>query len=231
MIIYGRRSNVKWQAVAEFAVLSSNRTPSSFLTCAIRPAGIIGEGDVQTLPGMLTASRKGQSRFQLGPNDNLFDFTYVKNIAHAHLLAAVGLLTTATLSITPLDTERIDGEAFFITNDSPVYFWDFARCVFREGGDKVAVDPSKIWVLSTGFALAIATIAEFVLGIFGKTPNLDRVKVRYSAMTRYYNISKAKQRLGYFPIISLEDGIKRGVKSWLEQEALSKSDPALKKVQ
>jgi sterol-4alpha-carboxylate 3-dehydrogenase (decarboxylating) len=180
---------------------------------------------------MLTASRKGQSRFQLGPNENLFDFTYVKNVAHAHLLAAVGLLTTATLNITPLDTERIDGEAFFITNDSPVYFWDLARTVFREGGDTVGVDPSKIWTLSTEFALVIATIAEFVFGIFGKTPNLDRPKVRYSVMTRYYNISKAKHRLGYFPIVDLEEGIKRGVKAWLEKEAQAKTDSASKKVQ
>jgi sterol-4alpha-carboxylate 3-dehydrogenase (decarboxylating) len=180
---------------------------------------------------MLVASRKGQSRFQLGPNDNLFDFTYVKNIAHAHLLAAVGLLTTGTLSITPLDNEKIDGEAFFITNDSPVYFWDFARSVFGEGGDKVAVDPTKIWVLGTGLALMIASIVELIFGLVGKTPNLDRDKVRFSAMTRYFNISKAKQRLGYFPIVSLEEGMKRGVKSWLDKEALSKTDPALKKAQ
>jgi sterol-4alpha-carboxylate 3-dehydrogenase (decarboxylating) len=180
---------------------------------------------------MMTASRKGQSKFQLGPNENLFDFTYVRNIAHAHLLAAVGLLTTSKLNITPLDTEKIDGEAFFITNDSPVYFWDFARRVWGEGGDTVAVNPAKIWVLSTGFALMIATIAELVLGIFGKTPNLDRPKVRLSVMTRYYNISKAKQRLGYYPIVKLEDGIRKGVKAWLDKEAEDKTGSAVKKAQ
>jgi sterol-4alpha-carboxylate 3-dehydrogenase (decarboxylating) len=180
---------------------------------------------------MLRASRKGQTRFQLGPNENLFDFTYVKNVAHAHLLAAVGLLTTAGLNITPLDTEKIDGEAFLITNDSPLYFWDFARCVFREGGDTIGVNPANIWTLSTGFALVLATIIEFVMGILGKTPNLDRAKVQYSVMTRYYNISKAKQRLGYYPIVELEDGIKRGVKFWLEKEALGKRESESKKVQ
>jgi sterol-4alpha-carboxylate 3-dehydrogenase (decarboxylating) len=30
-------------------------------------------------------------------------------------------------------------------------------------------------------------------------------------MTRYYNIDKAKQRLGYTPLVGLQDGIKRGV--------------------
>jgi sterol-4alpha-carboxylate 3-dehydrogenase (decarboxylating) len=178
---------------------------------------------------MLIASRKGQSRFQLGPNDNLFDFTYVENIAHAHLLAAVGLLATSKLSITPLDSERIDGEAFFITNDSPVYFWDFARQVWKEGGDKIAVNPSKIWTLSTQFALTIATIAEWVLWPFGKEPNLNRSKVRFSVMTRYYSVAKAKQRLGYAPIMGLEEGIRRGVQDCLERQALEKATPAEKK--
>ena len=30
-------------------------------------------------------------------------------------------------------------------------------------------------------------------------------------MTRYYNIDKAKRRLGYKPIVGLEDGVRRGV--------------------
>ena len=30
-------------------------------------------------------------------------------------------------------------------------------------------------------------------------------------MTRYYNISKAKQRLGYKPIVNLDYGVKRAV--------------------
>jgi sterol-4alpha-carboxylate 3-dehydrogenase (decarboxylating) len=181
------------------------------------------------LPGLLQASRKGQSKFQLGPNTNLFDFTYVENIAHGHLLALVGLLATSKLGITPLDHEKIDGEAFFITNGSPVYFWDMARRVWKEAGDQNALYPAKIWVLGTQFALVIASIMGLVMGIFGKEPNLSRAKIRYSVMTRYYSIDKAKARLGYEPIVELEEGIRRGVKDILEKEAQSNS--AEKKVQ
>jgi sterol-4alpha-carboxylate 3-dehydrogenase (decarboxylating) len=210
------------QGLAELAVLKANRSTDNFLTCAIRPAGIFGPGDVQMLPGLLQASRKGQSKFQLGPNTNLFDFSYVENIAHGHLLALVGLLSTSKLGITPLDHERIDGEAFFITNDSPVYFWDMARRVWKEAGDKHALNPAAIWILGTQFALTLATIMEWVMWIFGKVPNLTRTKVRYSVMTRYYSIDKAKARLGYSPIVELEEGIKRGVKDILEKEQAQK---------
>jgi nucleoside-diphosphate-sugar epimerase len=72
--------------------------------------------------------------FQIGTNDNLFDFSYVDNVAHAHLLAAEALLATLALRTMPLDTERVDGEAFFIGNGTPVYFWDFTRAVWIARG-------------------------------------------------------------------------------------------------
>jgi len=167
---------------------------------------------------MVKAAKSGQSKFQLGPNDNLFDFTYVGNIAHAHLLAAVGLLATSALNITPLDNEKIDGEAFFITNDSPTYFWDFAHYVYKCAGATAGVDPSSVWHLGSEFAIAIASLAEWVMWPFGKTPNLTKSRVRFSTLTRYYNITKAKDRLGYSPIVDLKTGIERGVADVLKRD-------------
>ncbi|OCK75936.1 hypothetical protein K432DRAFT_361234 [Lepidopterella palustris CBS 459.81] len=205
------------KAYAESAVLSANRTPSNFLTCAIRPAGIIGEGDVQILPNMVQAFHKGQTKFQIGSNDNLFDFTYVQNIAHGHLLAVNALLAThKMLPTVPLDSEKVDGEAFFITNGQPVYFWDFARAVWREAGDTLPI--SSVWILSQDFAFMVGGILEWVFWAMGKKPNLTRQQVKYSCMTRYYSIQKAKTRLGYRPIVDLDEGVRRGVRFILDQE-------------
>jgi len=57
---------------------------------------------------------------------------------------------------------------------------------------------------------------EWVFWIFrlGK-PNLTRQQVKYTCMTRFYNIDKAKERLGYRPIMGLDEGIRRGVKDAL----------------
>jgi sterol-4alpha-carboxylate 3-dehydrogenase (decarboxylating) len=208
------------KAFAETAVLEANRSPSNFLTCAIRPAGIIGEGDVQTLPKMITAYQKGQTRFQVGNNDNLFDFTYVENIAHGHLLAVYALLQThQMLPTVPLDTEKIDGEAFFITNGQPVYFWDFARAVWHEAGDRLPL--SSVWRLSRDFMFVIGAILEWIFWVLGKTPNLTRQQVKYSCMTRYYSIEKAKKRLGYSPVVDLDEGVRRGVRYILQEQQRS----------
>lgn len=40
----------------------------------------------------------GQNKFQLGANDNLFDWTYIDNVVHAHLLAAEKLDRKVPLS-------------------------------------------------------------------------------------------------------------------------------------
>ncbi|KAF2705130.1 hypothetical protein K504DRAFT_460907 [Pleomassaria siparia CBS 279.74] len=205
------------KAYAETAVLEANRTPAHFLTCAIRPAGIFGEGDVQLLPKMVTALRKGQNKFQLGDNNNLFDFTYVENVAHGHILAVQALLTShAMLPTIPLDTEKVDGEAFFITNGQPVYFWDFARAVWHEGGDTLPL--SGVWHLQYDFAFAVGALLEWILWALGKTPSLTRQQVRYSTMDKYHNIDKARKRLGYEPLVDLDEGVKRGVRYIVEQE-------------
>jgi sterol-4alpha-carboxylate 3-dehydrogenase (decarboxylating) len=215
-------------------VLASNRQPSGdFLTCAIRPAGLFGPGDVQLLPPMLQVLRQGRTGFQLGPNTNLFDFTYVGNAAHAHLLAAAALLRTprgATATI-PLDSERVDGEAFFVTNGEPVYFWDFTRMVWKAGAarlhgipetkveDKVP-GPGKVWELSGEMALMLGTVLEWVMWLLGRKPSLTSQQARYSCRSRYFCIEKARRRLGYRPFVGLEEGIRRGVEDLLKREGL-----------
>lgn len=135
------------------------------------------------------------------------------------------------MSTQPLDNEKVDGEAFHITNDCPVYFWDFARAVWKEAGDTVGTDLSKVWVIPTGWAFVIARILAFVVGIFGRTPTFTPVAVRFSSMTRYYNITKAKERLGYEPLVTLEEGIRRGVPEVMARFGWDKKRAAEKKTQ
>ncbi|MCJ1474334.1 erg26, C-3 sterol dehydrogenase [Lambiella insularis] len=221
------------KAQAEEFVLAANRkyTTSNMLTCALRPAALFGPGDVQMIPSMHTAYLKGQTGFQLGDNENIYDFTYVASVAYAHLLAALALLHThSRIPSIPLDYERVDGEAFFITNGEPMYFWDFVRTVWKYAGD--TKEPQKdVWVIPTSIGLPIASIIEWAFWIIwqGKTkPNLTRRIVNYSSMTRYYNIEKARKRLGYEPLVGMQEAVAqtmewlRGVEGGLGKELLEK---------
>ena len=214
------------KGIAEQLVLDANRKYGDMLTVALRPAGIFGEGDAQMMPRMLGALERGQTRFQLGENENLFDFTYVGNVAYAHVLAAVALMDTHVLTTQPLDHERVDGEAFFITNGSPVYFWDFARMVWSAAGDQTT--PAQVWIIGRDVGLSLATMIEWLFWLAGRKPNLMRQQVKFSSMTRYYSIDKARIRLGYKPKWSLEESVQKTMEWYKERDV---KDGGEKKVQ
>ncbi|KAL8730644.1 MAG: hypothetical protein Q9166_003957 [cf. Caloplaca sp. 2 TL-2023] len=214
------------KALAERLVLAHNRHASSphMLTTSVRPAGIFGEGDMQVIPGMMKALAKKQTKFQLGANDNLFDFTYVGNAAYAHILAAIALLTTAQnfgTQMVPLDHERVDGQAFFITNTQPVYFWDFARAVWSAAGDPTSLSyPNSIWTINEPVGLAVAGLLEWVLWAVTagrKSPSMTRGVVKYSCMTRYFDTERARRVLGYEALWGLDEGVERTVRWWMER--------------
>ncbi|MCJ1240353.1 erg26, C-3 sterol dehydrogenase [Varicellaria rhodocarpa] len=205
------------KGVADDLVLAANRKYGGMLTVSIRPAGIFGEGDVQMIPNMLKVYYDGKTKFQLGDNKNVFDFTYVGNVAHAHILAAKKLLAESVRSGTPAN-KRIEGEAFFVTNDEPVHFWDFTRAVWRAAGD--TSDPKRAIVVPKAVGLVVATLVEWIVWIifFGtREPSLTRQKIKFSCMTRTYRIDKIKKKLGYEAQVTMDEGIKKSVQ-WFQKE-------------
>ena len=107
---------------AEKIVLASNC--SKLFTCAIRPHGIFGARDPHFLPVLAETGRKGKSKFVIGDGANLVDFTYVENVAYAHALAAVMLGPQSV----------VNGREYFITNQEPMFFWEFITRMQRGWG-------------------------------------------------------------------------------------------------
>lgn len=184
------------KAIAEQAVMKADDS-NGLRTVCLRPAGIFGPGDRQLVPGLRTAARLGQSKFQLGDNNNLFDWTYAGNVADAHVLAAQKILD-------PQQAPKLGGETFFITNDAPVYFWTLARTVWKADGH---IDNYNI-VLNKPVALVAGYLSAFVSKLLNKEPGLTPFRVKITCATRYHDITKAKEVLGYLPAVTLEDGIK-----------------------
>ena len=131
-------------------------------TCALRPSGIFGPGDRTLIPGMYDVIRNGQTAFQVGNNQNLWDFTYVDNVAYAHILAAENLLTAQN----NLPNGSAAGEAFFITNGQPVYFWDFARgcwaCFNHINPRRIRIPMSLGYWAGFGFSLLPTNKLTFI---------------------------------------------------------------------
>lgn len=218
------------KAVAEQLVLAANAPAQGFKTCALRPAGLFGEADAQMIPGMLSVLANKQTRFQIGDNTNLFDFTYIGNAADAHVLAAHALLYPAATKGSSSGggsgarEGKVDGEAFFITNGAPIPFWNMPRGIFSLLGH---VDSSYI-VLPRLAAWPLAAAAEAYGALLGRDVSFTRFRVQFTCANRYYDISKAQTRLGYTPKVSIQEGLRKSL-VWFEQNGKLPKGCAIKR--
>jgi sterol-4alpha-carboxylate 3-dehydrogenase (decarboxylating) len=206
----------RWKAESEQLTLTFNRPiahlSGSLRTVVIRLPGIYGPRDGQLAPGLLQATNTIIPRLQFGGNKPVHEWIYVESAANAHLLAAKALLDG--------NVPGIDGEAFFVADEEPVRFWDFARKLWAAAGDKNAPRLEKRILLPWAPVIALATLVEFLTIIFtlGRgIPPMSRHHLEYMRFGAWWDTSKARERLQYEPLVSTDEGIARAV-TWYQQE-------------
>lgn len=72
------------QIEAEKLVLEANMR-GGLATCALRPSGIFGEHDPLFVPSLVGNARKGKMKYIIGKGSNMMEWTYVGNVAQAHI--------------------------------------------------------------------------------------------------------------------------------------------------
>lgn len=199
------------KADGEALVIKSNGV-NGLLTCCIRPSSIFGPGDKLFVPSLVSAARAGKSKFIIGDGNTIYDFTYVENVAHAHICAERALASEGTVA------ERAAGEAYFITNMESIKFWEFVSLIL--GGLGYERPSIKIP------AFVIMPIAYMVEGMYNllapygmKAPQLTPSRIRLLTCSRTFNCSKANDRLGYTPIVSLQEGLNKTIDSYSDLRA------------
>lgn len=158
-------------------------------TINLRPKAIFGPGDTALLPRLIKVARAGRLP-QIGDGRNRVDLTYVDNVVHALLLA--------------LDASSAVGNSYTITNDEHPLLWEVIRKVLRSLGiaDNLRAVPYQImW--------AAARTMEQASLVTRREPLLTTYTVAILCRTQTYDITAAKQDLGYRPVVSLADGIER----------------------
>ncbi|CAF2316932.1 hypothetical protein BRARA_J00535 [Brassica rapa] len=194
------------KAEGEALVMKANGR-NGLLTCCIRPSSIFGPGDRLLVPSLVAAARAGKSKFIIGDGSNLYDFTYVENVVHAHVCAERALASGGEVSA------KAAGQAYFITNMEPIKFWEFMSLLLEGlGYDRPSIKIPAI------IMMPIAHLVELVyklLGPYGmKVPQLTPSRVRLLSCSRTFDSSKAKDLLGYAPVVPLQEGIKRTIDSF-----------------
>lgn len=219
-----RRIYTLTKATAEEEILAENRKrgDSSILTVSLRPATAFGENDTVCLGKMFATAQQGRMKFQMGNGQNLYDFVYIGNLIDAHILAAQALLQAYGKPPSP-PSQRVDGECFNVTNDERILFWEFGRKIAAASGHPVM--PKDIVIIPAFLGLIMGWISEWVVWITSggkKQPNMTRGGIRFSTITRTLNGEKVKRVLGYRPRVSMDEGIERGVKWFVDNRQREK---------
>ncbi|MEE4362500.1 MAG: NAD-dependent epimerase/dehydratase family protein [Desulfotignum sp.] len=163
------------------------------LAIILRPHLIWGPEDNHVVPGII--KRAGKLKM-VGPTDDLVDTVYVDNAAWAHILAAEKLEQNPGLS----------GRIYFISQDDPVSKWQMANAFLKAAG----LPPVKGHV-SAKAAYAAGYFFEIVYKALRieKEPPMTRFAARELATSHWFDITRAKKDLGYYPKISTQEGLQR----------------------
>lgn len=190
------------KALAEQAVMAADEA-GGLRTVSLRPHLIWGEDDPHLLPRMIDRARKRQLRI-VGDGKNRVDTVHVVNAAAAHLDAIEAL---------EKNPESAAGRAYFIAQDEPVDCWDWIAEICRIGG----VDPPTRRI-SAGAAYGIGAVMELAYRVAGKKdePPMTRFVAAQLAHDHYFDITAARQRLGYRVRLTMDEGLDRLKRAWTE---------------
>ncbi|KAF2849142.1 C-3 sterol dehydrogenase/C-4 decarboxylase-like protein [Plenodomus tracheiphilus IPT5] len=198
---------------------ASGNFENQLLTTVLRVTGLYGPRDRLTVLEILKLVNTPNTRFQIGPNKLFHDWIHVENCARAHLLAAKSLVSPRG--------DRADGRGFFVSDGKPKKFWDFTRKIWEEAGDANWAPDGPHSVIQIPFWLVLFAVGTlewaFWLFTFGMIrPSTNTMTFEYMKTGGWFDISETRDVLGYEPEFDTDEGVRRTIQWFKENEGWDK---------
>lgn len=189
------------KAIAEQHVLKASM--SGLKTIILRPHLIWGPRDNHLVPRIIKRAKRLRI---IGNGKNMVDTIYIDNAAYAHVLAADALEKNNALS----------GKIYFISQGEPVLLWEMVNNILKAGGLPPITRSVNPWV-----AALIGSFLESSYRLLNIKiePPMTKFVAKELATSHWFDITAAKRDLGYAPIVSTEEGLKR-LEEWLKNSAI-----------
>lgn len=174
------------KAEAERRVLAANGP--GLTTISLRPRLVWGPRDATVLPVVLRMAREGSFAWLDGGRART-STTHVANLAHAVQLAL---------------TRGRGGEAYFVADDGERTLREFLSALAATEGVRL---PERS--VPGALARPLAAAIEGAYRLFGvrRAPPMSRFAVSMMSRTVTVKTDKARDELGYAPVVSVEEGL------------------------
>ena len=173
---------------AEAEQLVHDAWTETFETLVVRPRQVWGKGDTTLLPEFAELARSGKLKW-VGGGRHLTETTHVDNVVEGLILAAA---------------RGRAGQAYFVTDGEPIEFRAFVSELLETRGVEPPTSSVPAWIAG---ALAAAGEGTWRLLSLSGEPPITRLAYWLSAKECTIDISKAREELGYEPVIDRERGM------------------------
>jgi nucleoside-diphosphate-sugar epimerase len=174
--------------------MDEHRLPVSIF----RPAGIYGPGDLRFLK--LVKPIKNGRFVMIGSGKTRFHMVYIDDLVDGILLCGT--------------KPQALGQIYILAGCDPVALNDLVKMV----ADILHVPPPR-WRIPYAPVFMAGHLCELVFKPLGIHPPLYRRRVSFFKNTRWFDITKAQQELGFNPKIDVRCGIERTAR-WYQQEGV-----------
>ena len=163
-----------------------------------RPVGIYGPGDMRFLK-LFRYIRRGKFRM-FGSGEVLYHLTYIDDLVDGILLVG--------------EKPGINGEVFTLAGERYTTLNELAETIAEVLSVSLSKHHYPVWPVWTAGALC-----EFICRPLGIDPPIYRRRVDFFIKDRAFDITKAKNILGYNPRVDLRMGLERTAR-WYEEQGL-----------
>lgn len=184
----------------ELAVLEYAETlgDDGMVVTVNRPAMVYGPGDTRMMKLYQGIFKR---RFvMIGSGETLAHLGYIDDQVDSLIQCAVR------------PRSDVHMEAFNIASGQPITLNDMTRMIAEEGNIKLPRWHVPVWIV-----WSVALLCEILWKPFGARPPLFRRRVGFFTHNRAFDISKAREKLGYDPKWQEKDGLVEAIK-WYKQE-------------
>ncbi|RPI41224.1 MAG: 3-beta hydroxysteroid dehydrogenase, partial [Bacteroidetes bacterium] len=132
---------------------------------------------------------------RIGDHEHFIDTTYIDNMIDALLLAADALEKKP----------ESRGRALFITNGEPARVWDFVNSIIQIAGYKPLTKkiPERVAYIAAGISESLHRTFKL-----DTEPFITRSAIRELCASHWFDITNAREIIGYHPRISYAEGFK-----------------------